>query len=131
MSKDGAGIKVDGSLGKILEAALTDSDSMFNNHGDALTSRYGMNEKVAMFVWWKFFQSLDKGLKAQKKFKEAKFTLDAVAKGVEVGYNYYGIQPESASSKMGVLTFSLVFYVVYTMWWGYAIFFMFEGFGLA
>jgi hypothetical protein len=28
------------------------------------------------------------------------------------------------------MTGLLLFYVMYTMWWGFAIFFLFEGFGL-
>jgi hypothetical protein len=49
---------------------------------------------------------------------------------VEVGYNFYGIEPESAASKAGTLTFDLVFYVIYTLWWGFAIFYLSEGMGL-
>jgi len=125
-----SGLVVKESLGAILGAALADSRSMFDNDGAALSGRYGMDEKQAMFVWWKFFKSMDTALKAQKRFKEAKFASTVVAKGVEVGYNYYQVVPESASSKMGMLVFALVFYVIYTMWWGYAIFFLFEGIGL-
>ncbi|BBD09074.1 hypothetical protein [Desulfovibrio ferrophilus] len=127
---DGSGLRIQENLGAILGAALDDSKLMFNNNGADLTSRYGMPEKEAMYVWWKLFQSMDKSLKAKKQFKEAKFTATVVAKGVEVGYNYYKVEPESASSKMGMLVFSLVFYVVYTLWWGYSIFFLFEGVGL-
>jgi hypothetical protein len=29
------------------------------------------------------------------------------------------------------MTFLLVFYVAYTMWWGFAIFYIFEGIGLS
>jgi hypothetical protein len=32
--------------------------------------------------------------------------------------------------KAGLMTFLLVFYVAYTLWWGFAIFFIFEGIGL-
>ena len=35
-----------------------------------------------------------------------------------------------SASIAGMLSGLLVFYVFYTMWWGYAIFYMFEGFGL-
>jgi hypothetical protein len=73
---------------------------------------------------------MDKDLKKQAKFKEAAFLGDVVKKGVEVGYNFYKIEPESASSKIGILSFSLIFYVVYTLWWGIAILFLFEGVGL-
>jgi len=55
---------------------------------------------------------------------------DVVKKGIEVGYNFYGIASEKASKKAGALAFSLIFYVFYTVWWGFSIFFLFEGFGL-
>jgi hypothetical protein len=29
------------------------------------------------------------------------------------------------------MTFLLVFYIAYTMWWGFSIFFFFEGIGLS
>jgi hypothetical protein len=32
--------------------------------------------------------------------------------------------------RAGLMIFLLAFYVFYTMWWGYAIFYLFEGFGL-
>jgi hypothetical protein len=48
-----------------------------------------------------------------------------------VGYNFSGIAPEKVSSKTITLIVSLVFYVCYTIWWGFSIFFLFEGFGLA
>jgi len=63
-------------------------------------------------------------------FKEAAFVDTILKKAVEVSYNFFKIVPESAVSKAGILGFSLVFYVVYTLWWGIAIFFLFEGIGL-
>jgi hypothetical protein len=63
-------------------------------------------------------------------FAEASFLADVVKKGVEVGYNFYGIEPQQASAKAGILSFSLVFYVIYTLWWGYGILFLFEGVGM-
>jgi hypothetical protein len=50
-------------------------------------------------------------------------------KAVECAYNYYGIEPWKVSEKLGLVVFSLVFYVVYTVWYGYAIIFLLEGWG--
>jgi hypothetical protein len=33
-------------------------------------------------------------------------------------------------ARAGILSFSLIFYVIYTLWWGIAVLFMFEGIGL-
>jgi len=124
------GLTYSADLGALLGVALADSDAMFYNKGEDLESKYGMHPKVAMYVWWKVLQSTITELNVQKRFKEALFLKTAISKGVEVGYNFYGIEPESAASKAGTLTFDLVFYVIYTLWWGFAIFFLSEGIGL-
>ena len=127
---EGNKIKIAGDLGTILKSALADSDAMFKNKGNEVSERYGYDEKEATYYWWLSLKAIDKALKKQKKFAEASFISDVVKKAVEPGYNFYGIEGESAREHGGILTFSLVFYVVYTLWWGYAIYFLFEGFGL-
>lgn len=123
-------LSVKGDMGKLLEASLKDSQAMFNNKDSELSSKYGFGGKEALFVWWSFFKQMDKDLKRQKKFKEAKFVEEVVKKGVEVGYNFFGIRAQTARAEAGVLTFSLVFYVIYTLWFGIGVLFIFEGFGL-
>lgn len=123
-------LKVSGDLGQVMAAALADSDAMFHNRDGVLASKYGFPGKDALFVWWSAFKEMDKELKRQNKFKEAAFLGDVVKKAVEVSYNFFKIEPQSASSKAGILAFSLVFYVIYTLWWGIAILFIFEGIGL-
>jgi hypothetical protein len=117
-------------LGKTLEAALADSSAMFNNRDGELTSKYGFGGQEALFVWWNSFKQFDKSLKKQKNFADAKFVEEVVKKGIEVGYNFFKIDPQTAKAKAGVLTFSLIFYVIYTLWFGIAVLFLFEGFGL-
>jgi hypothetical protein len=51
-------------------------------------------------------------------------------KALETSYNYYKIEPQKIGDRLGVVIFSLFFYVVYTLWYGFAIMFMFEGWGL-
>ncbi len=127
---DGAEVKASGYLGQIVQAALEDSEAMFNNQEEAIAAKYGYPGKEVLYVWWSTFKSLDKELKKQKMFAEASFLADVVKKGVEVGYNFYGISPQTASSRAGILSFSLIFYVIYTLWWGYAILFLFAGVGM-
>ncbi len=130
VAREGEQLRVQGSLGAILSAALKDSDSMYHNRGEDLSGRYGIGEKEALFAWWNALKAMDKDLKEQKKFKESKEIQEVIARGVEVGYNYYGIAPEKASTRAGILSFALIFYVVYTMWWGFAIMYLCEGLGL-
>ncbi|MCP4600440.1 MAG: hypothetical protein GY847_07900 [Proteobacteria bacterium] len=129
----GSRVEFKGDLGKVFKTVLKDSDDMFYNRGEEIKGRYGIEERRALFVWWNILKNTAKDLKkkgSKEDFAMAKFTDELKARGVEVGYNYYGIQPESVSSKAGILTGALVFYVIYTLWWGFAIFFISEGLGL-
>jgi len=126
----GSQLSINGKLHETLRAALKDADSMFHNRDSELAQRYGFPGMEGLFVWWSVLKEIEKDLTRQSKFKEASFVSTVIKKGVEVGYNFFGISPESAVSKAGILIFALVFYVIYTLWWGIAIMLLFEGFGL-
>jgi len=123
-------VTVEGDLGQILENCLKDADLMYLNQGQILVSEYGYNEKQVLYNWYQALKSAEKALKNQKKFNETKVVVLVIKKAVECAYNYYNIEPKAISESLGIVTFSLVFYVVYTMWYGYAIMFIFEGLGL-
>ena len=126
----GANLKVSGDLGQILENSLKDADYMYHNDGKRVSDKYGISEKQALYNWWKALKALDLALKKQKKF-EAATVVDLIQKkAVETAYNYYGIEPQKITDRFGVIIFSLIFYVVYTLWYGFAIMYMFEGWGL-
>jgi hypothetical protein len=125
-----ANLKVTGDLGRILANSLADADAMYRNDGKIVSDKYGYDEKRVLFNWWKAFKEMDKGLKKQKKFKEAKVIALVVKKAVESSYNYYKIEPQKISDRWGIVLLSLVFYVLYTLWYGFAIMFMFEGWGM-
>ena len=126
----GANLKVSGDLGQILENSLTDADSMYHNEGKRVSDKYGISEKEALYNWWEALKALDLALKKQKKFEAAKVVDLIQKKAVETAYNYYGIEPQKITDRFGVVTFSLIFYVAYTLWYGFAIMYMFEGWGL-
>jgi hypothetical protein len=126
----GAEVKVSGDLGKILENCLADADLMYHNDGEELSAKYGYEEKRVLLNWWVALHHMEKDLKDQKKFKEAKVVALVVKKAVELGYNYYEVEPQKIGDKIGIVIFSLVFYVIYTLWYGFAIMFMFEGWGM-
>ena len=73
---------------------------------------------------------MDKDLKNQELFKEAEILETVKNKAVETSYNYYKIEPQKISDRLGIVVFSLIFYVVYTLWYGFAIMYMFDGWGL-
>ncbi|MDD3472165.1 MAG: hypothetical protein PHS86_05225 [Syntrophaceae bacterium] len=130
VSGEGVQLKAEGDLSKIIAGALADSNELFFNRSEQLQAKYGFSGREVIFTWWNILKDADRDLKRQNKFKEATFIGDVTKRAVEVAFNFYGIEPQSVISKAGILTFALVFYVIYTLWWGIAIFFLFEGFGL-
>ncbi len=123
-------IKISGNLGSIMGQALNDADDMFRNDGAKLSGRYATDEREVMTSWWNIMKGMDKELKKQGKIAEAKIVSDVMKKAVEPAYNFYQIEGQKVTEKAGLMTGLLVFYVAYTMWWGFAIFFIFEGIGL-
>ena len=123
-------LKVTGDFGKILMHCLGDADLMYNNDGRALASKYNYNEREVMYNWWVALKAMDRDLKKQRKFQESKTIGEVSKKGVELSYNYYKVEPQKLVDRLGVVIFSLVFYVAYTLWYGFSIMFMFEGWGM-
>lgn len=128
--QEGDGLRVEGDLGRILENCLADSDAMYHNQGDSVKGKYGLDEKRVLYYWWDALRAMDKALKKQKHFKEAEIVTLVKKKAVETSYNYYGVDPQKAGDRLITMVLSLIFYVVYTLWYGFAIMFMFEGWGL-
>lgn len=129
-SPEGATVKVSGDLAKVLEGCLADSDAMYANDGKKIADKYGFNERQAQYNWWKSLKSAEKDLQGQKKFKEAKVIASVNKKVVETAYNYYRIEPQKIGDQVWLVIGSLVFYVVYTLWYGFAILYLFEGWGM-
>ncbi len=123
-------VRVMGDLGTLTERALEDAGSMFDRDGAAVEARRGLEGRRALYAWWLALRELERALTGQQQFEQAAFVEEVRARGVEVGYNFYEVEAESARSKAGILTLSLLFYVVYTLWWGFAIYYMVEGVGL-
>jgi len=123
-------LQINGNLGALMAKILLDSDDMYKNNGTAVAARYGADEKKVMESWHNMLKGVDKALKKQGKIEDAKIVSDVMKKAVEPAYNYYKIEAQNVVDKAGIMTGLLVFYVAYTMWWGFAIFYMFDGIGL-
>ena len=126
----GMELQVTGDLGKILANCLADAEDMYRNNGQAVSNKYGYDERHVLYNWWTACKAIDKELTKQESFKEAKMVATVGKKAVETSYNYYRVEPQKISARMGLVVFSLAFYVIYTMWYGFSILFMFEGWGL-
>ena len=124
-------VKVNADIQDLLKGCLLDADSLYDNEGEAINNRYGIAEaRQVLYIWWISLTEMEKDLKKQKAFKEAKISSEIVKKAVEPAYNYYGIEAQQISDKLGIVLFSLLFYVSYTLWYGFSIMYLFEGWGL-
>lgn len=122
-------LMVNGDLATIFGACLVDADAAYHNRGEEIEAKYGASSRATLYGWWAALTAMEKDLKRQKLFKAADLTHTVQAKTVECAYNYYGIEAQNIKERWGIVLFSLVFYVIYTVWYGYAIMFIFEGLG--
>ena len=122
-------LMVNGDLEQIFAGCLEDAESAYHNRGDELVARYGMEARSTLHSWWLALGAMEKDLNRQKLFAAAQLTHMVQAKTVECAYNYYGIEAQAIKDRWGTVLFSLVFYVLYTIWYGYAIMYIFEGLG--
>lgn len=127
---DGDKVAVEGDLTKLLLSALEDADNMYANEGDKIADTYGYDERRVMYNWWRTLKALEYSLNKQERFADAKLVNLVKSKAVETSYNYYGIKAQNIGDKYGIVLLSLLFYVAYTLWYGFGILFLFEGMGL-
>ncbi|MBE0429156.1 MAG: hypothetical protein IBX61_04710 [Thermoleophilia bacterium] len=123
-------LQVQTDLGILLEGAADDSQTMFDGEGAALASRYGYDERHVMNDWWTALDEGARDLTRQGEFEASNVVNELLEKAVEPSYNYFGITPKSASSEAPLIILSLAGYILYTVWYGYSLLFMFEGWGL-
>jgi hypothetical protein len=127
---EGKSVTIEGDMAGFLLSALDDAEKMYTNQGEHLRNKYGYEERRAMYNWWGALKAMDFELSKQKLFKEAKLVSVVQNKAIETAYNYYGIEAQSIRDKYGIVIISLVFYVVYTLWYGFGVLYLFEGLGL-
>ncbi len=130
VARDGTALSVSGDLGRILAEALADADAMFANDGARVAGKYGLEERRVLHTWHVALGETARELDRQGKFRDAAVVRDAMTKGLEPAYNYYGVTAVAMKDMIWVALAALVGYVLYTVWYGYAILFLFEGWGV-
>lgn len=130
VTRNDVNLKVEGDIAVLLQSALKDADAMYHNNGKAVSERYGLDEKQALKYWWQALNKIEKQMKREKNIEAAKVISEVNKKAIEPGYNFYKIDANKVIDHAGMMSGLLVFYVFYTMWWGYAIFYLFDGVGL-
>lgn len=137
-SKNGSTVTLDqdkltlsgGDFGQTLLAAEKDADLMFNNRGVEVSQKYGYEPKEVMYIWHSALKALTKGLEKAERFEGSIFVGEVIKKTIEPGYNFYGTKPAKVKAHLGEMTGFLIFYVIYTLWFGYSIYELFNGIGL-
>lgn len=121
-------ITIEGNLTKIFEVVLLDSECAFYNNEEYFIRKYGFSAKESLFYWHLSLTKISQIFAERGMFEESLFIKNQVLiKGVEPAYNFYGVKPIPIDT-VGVSL--LVFYVIYTLWWGFSIYLIFEGIGI-
>lgn len=127
---NGDKVKVSGDFGAMITIMLNDADLMFKNNGQALKAKYGVDERQTVYSWYQALVAMEKDMTKAGQFEQAKFVKNCMSKAVEPAYNYYEVEAKPVREEIFLLVASLVFYVIYTMWYGYGLLFLFEGMGI-
>jgi len=124
----GQKLKISGDLGKVLLQAIADAEDAFT--GDKLRAPYSFGAKDAVKTWWFSLKKVADALTKQKAFRQARAINEIQERALEPAFNFFGIAPAKVSENIALLTFMLIFYVIYTLWYGYGIYMVCEGLGL-
>lgn len=123
-------VTVKADLGKVLADIGEVCTNMFNNNGDAIEQKYGLEARDATYSWYNISKAIVKDLEKQQQFKESIAIQQFQKKVIEPSYNYYGVEAKQVSNNVGIMTFMMVFYLIYTIWYGFSIYYLCQGFGI-
>ena len=127
---EGDKVKVSGDFSTMITIMLKDADLMYYNKGEELTAKYGVNERQTLYSWYQSLSAMEKDMTKAKNFAQAKFIKSCMTKAIEPAYNYYQVEAKSVKASIVMVIASLAFYVIYTMWYGFGLLYLFEGFGI-
>lgn len=127
---DGSTVQVSGDFGNMVTIMLQDADLMYKNDGQGLTAKYGVDERQTIYSWYQALVAMEKDLTKAGQFAQAKFVKNCMTKAVEPAYNFYKVEAKPVKEEIFLLIAALAFYVIYTMWYGFGLLYLFEGYGI-
>ena len=148
VSVDGTKVKVEGDLGQIMEAVVDDATVAFGENVGVLQKKYDyptsgykpianrelsqeeLADSMVLYDWYMGIDNAQRDLTALEEFDQSKILMELNERSVEPAYNYYGIESSSPKTEWFALVMANIGYIVYTVWYGFALLFMFEGWGL-
>ena len=123
-------VRVKMDLGKLLGAVLADCDALYHDTPEPVRAKYGMDGYAALAHWRETLHPMIKELQKMKRIPEAQVVDTVIRKGIEPAYNFRGIEAGDVKKEFAVMLALLIFYVFYTLWYGFAVFELFTGIGL-
>jgi hypothetical protein len=128
-SVSGKSVHLTGDLGRVGASVIADAYELFQNRERAVCG-CAASCRESVLCSWLAFAPIYKSYIAAVDVPASNFASSVLTKACEPAYNYYGIEPLRASQSMIPLSSLLVFYVIYTVWYGFSIMFLFEGMGI-
>lgn len=123
-------LHVRGELYPLLQLVLEDSFLTYENRLDEVGRKRDADGRVVMRTWWQMLTNMIKPMQKAGQVEEATAVTNIIRRAIEPSYNFYGITPLRVRDNIPLVAGFLIFYVLYTMWYGFAIFELFEGIGL-
>lgn len=120
-----------GDLSVILAAATFVGDSLYKNDTKAVEEAYRMPALHCSKSWWYVLKPAIQDLQRQGRIKEAKVVDTVLRKALEPGNNFYSVEIAKVEEHILLVVAMLAFYIIYTLWYGFGIFQLFEGVGLS
>ena len=127
---EGEKVNVSGDFGRMITIMLEDADAMYHNKGEELRAKYGVDERQTIYAWYQALTAMEKDMMKSENFAQAKFVKNCMTKAVEPAFNYYKVEAKPVKEEIFLLIAALVFYVIYTMWYGFGLLYLFEGMGI-
>ncbi|AEF93786.1 hypothetical protein Desca_0907 [Desulfotomaculum nigrificans CO-1-SRB] len=128
VNQDKVALKAD--LGKFFATIGEDCTNMFNNNGDAVKQKYNTDPRDATNRWYSISKAVGSALEKKEQFKESVAIQTFMTKVIEPGYNYYGVETKFVKDNKGTMSLMLLFYLFYTLWYGFAIYYICVGLGI-
>jgi hypothetical protein len=89
-----------------------------------------LDGKEVIYYWWTVYEDLVRRYVQLNRPEEADFARLIMTRVLEPSYNFSGIEPQPISENITRVVFLLAIYILYTLWYGFAVLYLFEGMGI-
>ena len=110
---------------------MGDAELVFNNNEQQVQQKYKLKNTEVIYCWWIIFDGLARRYIQENRGHEASFTKLMTSKVLEPAYNFRDIQPNKINDNAMPVIVLLGFYILYTVWYGFSIMYIFEGLGIS